>query len=243
MLPLLLVAASVGLSNLAAAIGIGFGGVTARTRIRVALVFGVFEAGMPIVGLVVGAGVASGVGHAARWIGAVVLIVIGLVTVIQALRQPAEPARAVSPPDRAGARPNRASVPDRAASRPDSAPARPDSAPARPDSAPARPDSAPARPDSAVSAPGQPHHTDSLGRLILSAFALSLDNLAAGFALGTMHVGVAEGAIVIGAVSVVLSLAGLELGGRIGAAAGRRGEQIGGAILVGVGVAIAAGVI
>ena len=123
MLPLLLVAASVGLSNLAAAIGIGFGGVTARTRIRVALVFGVFEAGMPIVGLVVGAGVASGVGHAARWIGAVVLIVIGLVTVIQALRQPAEPARAVSPPDRAGARPNRASVPDRAASAtaPDSA--------------------------------------------------------------------------------------------------------------------------
>jgi putative Mn2+ efflux pump MntP len=79
--------------------------------------------------------------------------------------------------------------------------------------------------------------------LIISAFALSLDNLAAGFALGTMHVGVAEGAIVIGAVSVVMSLAGLELGGRIGAAAGRRGEQIGGAILVGVGVAIAAGVI
>ena len=96
MLPLLLVAASVGLSNLAAAIGIGFGGVTARTRIRVAVVFGVFEAGMPIVGLVVGAGVAGGIGHAARWIGAVVLIVIGLVTVIQALRQPAEPGRGAS---------------------------------------------------------------------------------------------------------------------------------------------------
>jgi manganese efflux pump family protein len=193
-LPLLLVAASVGLSNLAAAIGIGFGGVTARTRIRVALVFGVFEAGMPIFGLVVGAGVAGGIGHAARWIGAAVLIVIGLVTVIQALRQPPEPGRGASP--------------GRAASSSDAA-----------------------------------HHSDSLGRLIISAFALSLDNLAAGFALGTMHVGVAEGAIVIGAVSVVMSLAGLELGGRIGATAGRRGEQIGGAILVGVGVAIAAGVI
>jgi manganese efflux pump family protein len=184
-LPLLLVAASVGLSNLAAAIGIGFGGVTARTRIRVALVFGVFEAGMPIVGLVLGAGVASGIGHEARWIGAAVLIVIGVVTVIQALRQPAEPGRGTPPS----------------------------------------------------------HHTDSLGRLIISAFALSLDNLAAGFALGTMPVGLAEAAIVIGGVSVLLSLAGLELGGRIGAAAGRRGEQIGGAILVGVGVAIAAGVI
>jgi putative Mn2+ efflux pump MntP len=193
-LPLLLVAASVGLSNLAAAIGIGFGGVTARTRIRVALVFGVFEAGMPIVGLVVGAGVAGGIGHAARWIGAGVLIVIGLVTVIQALRQPPDPGRGASPGG--GAPPADAA-----------------------------------------------HHSDSLGRLIISAFALSLDNLAAGFALGTMHVGVAEGAIVIGAVSVVMSLAGLELGGRIGAAAGRRGEQIGGAILVGVGVAIAAGVL
>jgi putative Mn2+ efflux pump MntP len=187
-LALLLVAASVGLSNLAAAIGIGFGGVTARTRVRVALIFGVFEAGMPIVGLVVGAGVASGIGHLARWIGAAVLIGIGLVTVIQAWRQPAQ----------TGGDPPR---------------------------------------------PGQPHHTDSLGRLIISAFALSLDNLAAGFALGTMHVGVAEGAIVIGVVSVVLSLAGLELGGRIGSAAGRRGEQIGGAILVGVGVALAAGVL
>ncbi|MCW2910394.1 MAG: hypothetical protein JWL68_5183 [Actinomycetia bacterium] len=188
MLPLLLVAASVGLSNLAAAIGIGLGGVTARTRVRVALTFGVFEAGMPIVGLVVGAGVASGIGHAARWIGAAVLIAIGVLTVVQAWRQPAET-------------------------------------------------------DRGVPEPGQPHHTDSLGRLFVSAFALSLDNLAAGFALGTMHVGVAEGAIVIGVVSVVLSLAGLELGGRIGAAAGRRGEQIGGAILVAVGVALAAGVL
>ncbi len=188
MLPLLLVAASVGLSNLAAAIGIGFGGVTARTRIRVALTFGVFEAGMPIVGLVVGAGVAGGIGHAARWIGAAVLIAIGVVTVVQAWRPPREAA-------------------------------------------------------GGAARPGQPHHTDSLGRLIVSAFALSLDNLAAGFALGTMPVGVAEGAIVIGVVSVVLSLAGLELGGRIGAAAGRRGEQIGGAILVGVGVALAAGVL
>jgi manganese efflux pump family protein len=187
-LPLLLVAASVGLSNLAAAIGIGFGGVTARTRIRVALIFGLFEAGMPIVGLVVGAGLASGVGHAARWIGALVLIAIGVVTVIQAWRHPLE------------------EVPDERS-------------------------------------PGQPQRTDSLGRLIISAFALSLDNLAAGFALGTLHVGVAEGAIVIGVVSVVLSLAGLELGGRIGARAGRRGEQIGGVILVGVGVALAAGVI
>jgi manganese efflux pump family protein len=86
-------------------------------------------------------------------------------------------------------------------------------------------------------------HAGSLGRLLVSGFALSLDNLAAGFALGTLHVGIVTGALVIGSVSVALSLAGLEIGGRIGAAAGRRSEQIGGAILVAVGLAIAAGAI
>jgi manganese efflux pump family protein len=182
-LALLLVAVSVGLSNLAAAIGIGFGGVTARTRVRVALMFGAFEAGMPIVGLVIGAGLASGIGQLARWIGAALLIGMGIGTIVQATHQPA------------------------------------------------------------VSGAEYPAQSGSIGRLLLSAFALSLDNLAAGFALGTMHIGIAEGAIVIGLVSVGLSLAGLELGSRIGAAAGRRGEQLGGAILVAVGVAIAAGVL
>jgi putative Mn2+ efflux pump MntP len=216
-LPLLLVAASVGLSNLAAAIGIGLGGVTARTRVRVALTFGVFEAGMPLVGLVAGAGFASSIGHASRWIGAAVLIGIGLVTVVQAWRQPTTANRGPAERGASGR-----GLTDRGA---------------------AERGAADRGAADRAAHPGPPHHADSLGRLIISALALSLDNLAAGFALGTMHVGVAEGAIVIGVVSVMLSLAGLELGGRIGAAAGRRGEQIGGAILVAVGVALAAGVL
>jgi len=51
---LLLAAVAVGLSNLAAAIGIGVTGVNARVRLQVGLVFGVFEAGMPVVGLLIG---------------------------------------------------------------------------------------------------------------------------------------------------------------------------------------------
>jgi putative Mn2+ efflux pump MntP len=50
-------------------------------------------------------------------------------------------------------------------------------------------------------------------------------------------------AIVIGAVSVALSLAGLELGRYLGDRAGDRGEILGGLVLIGVGVAIAAGVL
>jgi putative Mn2+ efflux pump MntP len=50
-LALLLVALSLGLSNFAAAIGIGVTGVDAGTRLRVGLIFGISEAGMPILGL------------------------------------------------------------------------------------------------------------------------------------------------------------------------------------------------
>ena len=70
MLALLLVAASVGMSNFAAAVAIGVSGVDLRTRLRVGLVFGVFESGMPVVGLLLGARVAGDLGHAARWVGA-----------------------------------------------------------------------------------------------------------------------------------------------------------------------------
>ena len=42
MLALLLVAVSLGLSNFAAAIAIGVSGVDARTRLRVAILFGLF---------------------------------------------------------------------------------------------------------------------------------------------------------------------------------------------------------
>jgi putative Mn2+ efflux pump MntP len=83
----------------------------------------------------------------------------------------------------------------------------------------------------------------SLPRLILSGLALSLDNLAIGFALGTLHVPVVAAAVIIAVVSVAMSLAGLEVGGRVGAAAGRRGEQASGVILIGVGAAMAAGLL
>jgi hypothetical protein len=47
MIALLLVALSLGLSNFAAAISVSVTSVDARTRLRVGLTFGIFEAGMP----------------------------------------------------------------------------------------------------------------------------------------------------------------------------------------------------
>jgi manganese efflux pump family protein len=182
-LAVLLVALSLGLSNFAASVGIGVAGVSGRTRLRVGAIFGLFETGMPILGLVLGHSLARTLGHAAHGIGAGLLIATGIYALVQTARS-----------HRADDSEGRAAT-------------------------------------------GAQHG----GRLLVTGIALSIDNLAVGFALGAYHVNVLLAAVVIGAVSVALSLIGLELGNRLGAKVGERGELIGGLVLIGVGVAIAAG--
>jgi len=179
---LLLLAVALGLSNFAAAIGIGVSGVSGSTRVRIAVVFGLFEAGMPVLGLALGHGLAASAGQLARWLGGAVLIAVGVINLILARR---------------GGLPV-ASTQDR---------------------------------------------QWRTGRVVATGLALSADNLAAGFALGTYHVGLVTAAIVFGAVSVAMSLAGLELGAKVGAVAGDRSELVASAILIAVGAAIVAGVL
>ena len=181
MVALILVAMALGLSNFAAAIGIGVSGTSTATRLRVGLIFGLFEAGMPLAGLALGHGLAHTLGSSARWFGAGLLIATGAWTLLQALRR---------------------------------------------------------SPDDTSATGGQ-----RTGQLFITALALSIDNLAVGFALGTYHVSLAVAAVTIGLVSVALSLAGLELGAQIGAKTGSRGEMIGGLVLIGVGAAIGAGLV
>jgi Putative manganese efflux pump len=84
-LALLLVALSLGLSNFAASVGIGVAGVSPRTRLRVGVIFGLFETGMPILGLLLGHGLAAPLGRAAHWIGAALLIATGTYALVQAV--------------------------------------------------------------------------------------------------------------------------------------------------------------
>jgi putative Mn2+ efflux pump MntP len=184
MLAVVLVALSLGLSNFAAAIGIGVAGVDAGTRLRVGIIFGIFEAGMPVLGLLLGHGLARTLGGAARWIGAALLIATGVYAAVQAIR---------GQDGQSGHLPAEAARP-------------------------------------------------RTGRLLVTGLALSIDNLAVGFALGAYHVNFAAAAIVIGLVSVTLSLAGLELGDRLGTTIGQRGELLGGVVLVAVGIAVATGI-
>jgi manganese efflux pump family protein len=185
MLALLLVAVSVGISNLVASVGIGASGADWATRLRVAVIFGILEAGMPIVGLLIGHDVAGAIGRQTRWLAAGLLVAVGGYSIWAAART----------------RPAASGDGD---------------------------------PDSARPARG-------LLRLLITGLALSMDNLIVGFALGTYQVSLVAGAIVFGAVSTVLSLAGLEVGARIGRRFGERGELLGGCVLVGVGIAIGFG--
>jgi putative Mn2+ efflux pump MntP len=85
-LALVLSAFAVGLDNFAAAIGIGVAGVDARTRLRVALIFGVFEAAMPLIGLLAGHGSAHSLGQATRYVGGGLLTAAGLWSLVQERR-------------------------------------------------------------------------------------------------------------------------------------------------------------
>jgi putative Mn2+ efflux pump MntP len=180
-LTLLLVALPVGLDNFAAAIAIGLTGVDRRLRLRIAVVFGLFEAGMPVIGLLIGRGVSGALGSAAHLLGGVLLILVGVQMAVAEVRS-----REEEPPRLAGA---------------------------------------------------------PLGRLIVLAAGLSIDNLVIGFALGARDTPLLLAVGVIGVVSVAMSLAGLELGNRLGTRVEHGAELLGAGVLVAVGLAILTGVL
>jgi manganese efflux pump family protein len=182
MLALLLVAGSLGLNDFAGSIAVGTSGVDHRLRVRVALAFGLFEAGMPIIGLLMGRSLSHSLGSSAHIVGGLLLIAVGLQATYVATR--ADPGDA----------------------------------------------------DETVATAGT-------GRLLVLAAALSIDNLVVGFALGTYHAGLVVSVTVIAAVSVGLSLVGLELGARLGARVEHNSELIAGLALVAIGFALCAGVL
>jgi putative Mn2+ efflux pump MntP len=176
-LALIIAALAVGFGNFGASIGIGMAGATIATRVKVGIVFGVFEAGMPLVGLLAGKGVADAIGNISGYAGGALLIAIGGWQLFQAFRASGQ---APVPPPR-------------------------------------------------------------LGRLLLTAFALSLDNLVVGFSLGAEHISIVQAVVVFAVVSVSLSVIGLEFGRRIGAVLESGAEYLAGIALMAVGLLVAVG--
>jgi manganese efflux pump family protein len=83
-LTLLLAACALGMSNFAASVALGTGGAPAATVVRVAAVFGVCEAGMPVAGLLLGRGVTHALGGAAQPVSGVLLAGAGVYALAQA---------------------------------------------------------------------------------------------------------------------------------------------------------------
>jgi putative Mn2+ efflux pump MntP len=183
MLALLLAALAVGLDNFAVSIGIGLSGVDARTRRRVVGIFGVFESGMPLIGLLLGNNIAHALGGGTRDFAGGLLVATGAWGLIQARRESREPGSGAS------------------------------------------------------AAP-----STRLGRLMVTGLALSIDNLVVGFSLGVTKTPLLTAIIVFAAVSVGLSLIGLELGRRLGERVESSSELLAGVVLIVVGVLVATGV-
>jgi putative Mn2+ efflux pump MntP len=83
----------------------------------------------------------------------------------------------------------------------------------------------------------QTHH------LLITALALSIDNLAVGFALAIYHIQIVLAAAMMGVVSVAMSLVGLEIGHRAGVHVEAFAEELGGAVLILVGIALVIGLL
>ena len=77
MLALLALVIPLGLDTFALALALGAIGISARDRLRITLVFALFEGGMPIVGLALGGVAGRVIGSAAEVVAAVGLIGVG----------------------------------------------------------------------------------------------------------------------------------------------------------------------
>ncbi|SIS58805.1 manganese efflux pump MntP [Alicyclobacillus vulcanalis] len=75
---LLLIGLGIGLDNGLAAIGLGASGLSRRLQWRVAIIFAVFEAWMPVLGIWAGREVASVLGRSAHVVGIAILALLGL---------------------------------------------------------------------------------------------------------------------------------------------------------------------
>jgi putative Mn2+ efflux pump MntP len=73
-----------GLDTFAVAAALGALGVSGRHRLRISLLFSAFEAGMPLIGLALGAPLGRALGDAATYVAIAVLLAFGLYTLLGA---------------------------------------------------------------------------------------------------------------------------------------------------------------
>ncbi|WDL95988.1 manganese efflux pump MntP [Alicyclobacillus sp. ALC3] len=165
---LVMLALALALNNSIAAIALGSAGISRKRQFATAVLFALFEALMPVLGVALGEGAARLIGAPARYAGIVVLVGAGVYSLLQM------------------------------------------------------------RTDSH----SETKHDLSGFRLVVLSVAMSLDNLTVGFGLGMFHVSLVESAFVFGAVSLVMTFVGLELGRWIGRAVRLSTDLLTGLVLI-----------
>jgi putative Mn2+ efflux pump MntP len=172
--------APLGLDSFAVAAAIGATGrLPARARWRISLLFLLFEAGMPLVGVALGAPLAHAIGDTADYVAAAAVIAIGAWILLHGDADDEE-----------------------------------------------------AKAGRLVSAHGV--------ALLGLGISISLDELAIGFSLGLTHLPLIPVIIAIGAQAVAAAQLGLHLGGRIAERHREATERLAGAILIALGLFLAA---
>jgi putative Mn2+ efflux pump MntP len=76
--------------------------------------------------------------------------------------------------------------------------------------------------------------------LLVLAVATSMDALAVGLSIGILNRPILIPSIIIGIVCALFSITGIAIGNRVGALVGKRGEAIGGLMLIAIGIKILA---
>ena len=74
--------------------------------------------------------------------------------------------------------------------------------------------------------------------LLILSVATSIDALAVGLSLSFLNVSIALPAVIIGAITFILSFFGVSIGNRVGHFFERKIEMVGGIILIGIGIKI-----
>jgi len=159
---------ALGMNNALASIALGTSNMPRVQQLKTALVFAVFEALMPIIGIVIGESLAGEIGNKAKWVGVFVLAGTGVYALFKK--------------------------------------------------------------DDEENNEGS-ERKGTLNTMLL-AVALSLDNLSVGFGLGMLEVPLAIAACIFGAVSLVMTLIGLEVGRLLGARVNVSADKLSGVVLL-----------
>jgi len=81
-----LVALSLALDVFAVCVGIGVGGVSTPSKVRIGAAFATAEVGMSLVGAAIGAAAGRAVGNAAAYIGFAALVGVGIYMIVESVR-------------------------------------------------------------------------------------------------------------------------------------------------------------